>query len=169
MKKVFFALSTFGILAACSNSSDTIEVKDSKVRSNYSAQNISDEELNKKMKEIQEAEQRKLEEEQRNQTTLKFDKLTHEFGDVASGSENTTNFIVTNTGKVPLVISDVSASCGCTLPKKPEQPIQPGESDEIQVTFKPKPSQKNLITKTVSVTANTAEKIHKLEISAFVK
>lgn len=169
MKSIFLAISAVGILAACSNSSNSIEVKESKVRSNYSAQNISDEELNKKMKEIQEAEAKKQEEEKRNQTTLKFDKLTHEFGDVASGSENTTNFLVTNTGDVPLVISDVSASCGCTLPKKPEGPIQPGESDEIQVTFKPKPSQKNLITKTVTVTANTAEKIHKLEISAFVK
>lgn len=169
MKHIFLALSTFGILVACSNSSNTIEVKDSKERSNYSAQNVSDEELNKRMKEIEEAEQKKLEEERRNQTTLTFDKLTHDFGDVIAETENKTSFLVTNTGEVPLVISDVSASCGCTLPKKPEDPIQPGESDEIQVMFKSKPGQENLITKTVTVTANTAEKIHKLEISAFVK
>lgn len=169
MKHLFLAFSTFGILFSCSNSNESIEVKDPKPRSNYSAQNISDEELDKKMEKIRKEEQRKLEEEKRNQTTLKFDKLTHDFGDVASGSENTTNFLVTNTGKVPLVISDVSASCGCTLPKKPEDPILPGKSDEIQVTFKPKPGQKNLITKTVTVSANTEDKLHKLEISAFVK
>lgn len=169
MKKSLIIFLSLGFLSSCNNPSTSIEVKTENKRSNYSAQNISDEELDKKMQQIRAEEERKLAEERRNQTTLSFNKLSHDFGNVVKETENTTNFIVTNTGKAPLVISDVSASCGCTLPKKPSAPIQPGESDEIQVTFKSKPGQENLITKTVTVTANTAEKIHTLEISAFVK
>ena len=44
-------------------------------------------------------------------------------------------FEFTNTGNAPLVISKVSSSCGCTIPKKPEAPIQPGETGEIQVKY----------------------------------
>ena len=72
-------------------------------------------------------------------------------------------------GNKPLIISNVSASCGCTMPKKPEKPIAPGKSDVIEVVFKSKPSMKNEIKKTITVTANTIKKIHKLEIRAFVK
>ena len=55
------------------------------------------------------------------------------------------------------------------MPKKPEGPILPGETDVIEVKFHPKPGQKNEIIKTVTVTANTVEKIHTEEILAFVK
>ena len=55
------------------------------------------------------------------------------------------------------------------MPQKPEGPIAPGKSDVIKVTFKSKPGQENEIKKTVTVTANTEEKIHLLEIRAFVK
>ena len=104
-----------------------------------------------------------------NITTLKFDKVLHDFGDVISEEENLTSFIVTNTGDKPLIISDVSTTCGCTTPKKPSGPIAPGASDEIQVTFKSKPTQKNEIKKTVTITANTPERVHKVDIRAFVK
>src|SRR3989338_4573667 len=50
----------------------------------------------------------------KNVTTLKFDKEVHDFGEIATGSENKCVFRVTNTGKFPLTIVDVGASCGCT-------------------------------------------------------
>ena len=84
-------------------------------------------------------------------------------------SDNTTVFTVTNTGDKPLILEDVSASCGCTMPRKPEKPILPGESDVIEVTFHPKPGQVNEIKKSITVTANTMKKVHMLEIRAFVK
>ena len=40
-----------------------------------------------------------------------------------------------NTGEAPLIISKVSSSCGCTIPKKPEDPILPGKTGEIQVKY----------------------------------
>lgn len=100
-------------------------------------------------------------------TTLKFSKMEHDFGNVMVGEDYTFKFIVTNTGKHPLIIEDAKASCGCTVPDKPKQPIAPGKSDEIVVTFSPKPGQ-GVTSKTVTVTANTDPKITTLTIKANV-
>ena len=100
-------------------------------------------------------------------TTLAFDKMEHDFGNVRIGQDYTHVFKVTNTGKSPLVIEDAKASCGCTVPDKPETAIAPGQSDEIVVTFSPKPGQ-GITSKTVTVTANTNPKITTLTIKANV-
>lgn len=157
------------LLAACSGGTgEKIEAKDGEIVSNIIAGSPSEKELEESLKSIKEEEERRLAEEKANSTTLEFDKLKHDFGDVSSESSSSTEFIVTNTGDKPLIIEKVSASCGCTTPKKPEKPIAPGASDIIEVTFKPKPGQKNEIKKTVTVKANTMEKVHTLEIRAFV-
>ena len=83
--------------------------------------------------------------------------------------DNVTNFIVTNTGKNPLIIEKVEASCGCTTPEKPEKPILPGKSDKINVVFHPKPGQTGEQNKTVTVTSNTSPRSTLLKIKAFVK
>ena len=102
-------------------------------------------------------------------TTLKFDKLSHDFGTVKEESDNKTIFTVTNTGKFPLIIDDVKASCGCTTPSKPTKPIAPGRSDKIEVVFHPNQGQLNNQSKTVRVMANTNPKETMLKISAFVE
>ncbi len=102
-------------------------------------------------------------------TTLAFDKMEHDFGDARIGQDYTYKFKVTNTGKKPLIIEDAKASCGCTVPDKPENPIQPGQSDDIVVTFTPKPGQDGITTKTITVTANTDPKMTTLTIKANVK
>ncbi len=102
-------------------------------------------------------------------TSLKFDKLTHDFGAVKEETDNKTVFRVTNTGKFPLIIDDVKASCGCTTPSKPTKPIAPGKSDKIEVVFHPNEGQLNKQSKTVRVTANTKPKETVLKISAFVE
>jgi hypothetical protein len=101
-------------------------------------------------------------------TTLEFDKYEHSFGKVFVGTDNKHVFRVKNTGKNPLVINDASASCGCTVPKKPEKPIAPGESGEIEVIFSPKPGQTGTQSKTVTVTSNTDPSTTILTISAEV-
>ena len=102
-------------------------------------------------------------------TSLKFDKLTHDFGKVKEETDNKTVFRVTNTGKFPLIIDDVKASCGCTTPSKPTKPIAPGKSDKIEVVFHPNEGQLNKQSKTVWVTANTEPKETVLKITAFVE
>ena len=155
-------------LVSCSNS-ETFEVKTGKIESMVASGSQSEAELKEALKEIEAEEKIKQEELAATTTTIEFDKLTHDYGNVLPDTDNETVFTVTNTGKRPLIIEDVSASCGCTTPEKPEKPILPGESDVIRVVFHPKPGQVNEIKKTVTVTANTAEKVHMLEIRAFVK
>ena len=66
---------------------------------------------------------------------IQFKSDTVDYGEIEKGSDGVRVFEFTNTGDAPLVISKVSSSCGCTIPKKPEAPIQPGESGEIQVKY----------------------------------
>ena len=102
-------------------------------------------------------------------TSLKFDKEQHDFGKIKEDTDNKTVFRVTNTGKSPLIIKDVKASCGCTTPSKPTKPIAPGKSDKIEVVFHPKVGQLNKQSKTIRVTANTEPKETVLTISAVVE
>ena len=169
MIRTYFTIGALLLLSACGNNTSEIKVQDGSVSSAISAGSKTDKELQESIAKIAEDDYLKRKNERKNITTLSFDKLNHDFGDVISQKENRTEFVVTNTGDNPLVISKVSASCGCTMPQKREKPILPGQTDIIAVVFKSKPSQKNEIKKTITVTANTAEKIHKLEIRAFVK
>lgn len=169
MKKSIVVVTVGLLMSSCSDSSSKIKAQDGEIVSNVAAEELSEKELKKTLKEIEAEEAKNREKEKATSTTLSFDKMKHDFGNVKSEVENTTEFVVTNTGKNPLIISDVSASCGCTMPQKPEAPIAPGKSDIIKVAFKSKPGQENEVKKTVTVTANTPEKIHLLEIRAFVK
>ena len=65
-----------------------------------------------------------------NRTTMEVD-AEFDAGEVVKGEFITAKFKVTNTGDYPLIISDVSAGCTCTVAKKPEEPVAPGESAEI--------------------------------------
>lgn len=58
-----------------------------------------------------------------------------DYGEIEKGSDGIRVFEFTNTGNVPLVITDVSSSCGCTIPKRPEEPVLPGETGEIEVKY----------------------------------
>ena len=126
-------------------------------------------ELRQSLSDVEKEEQRQLAEELENMTTMSFDKMSHDYGKVPADSDNKTIFRVTNTGKKPLIIEKVSASCGCTTPSKPEKPIPPGKSDEITVVFHPKETQLGQQNKTVTVIANTDPKMEVLSISAMVE
>jgi len=102
-------------------------------------------------------------------TSMKFDKMKHDFGNVKADTDNKTYFTVTNTGNNPLIIESVKASCGCTTPSKPEKPIMPGKSDKIEVVFHPKENQLKEQKKTVRVVANTTPGELVLNVRAFVE
>lgn len=67
---------------------------------------------------------------------ISFEKLTHEMGDVKLDSTATYDFVFTNTGKEPLLLSEPRSSCGCTVPSYPTDPIMPGQKNTIKITFK---------------------------------
>jgi len=77
----------------------------------------------------------KQEEVPKNPTTVQIIDSLYNFGKVAEGAIVEYNYRFKNTGNVPLVVTSVSASCGCTVPEKPEAPIKPGEIGFIKVKF----------------------------------
>jgi hypothetical protein len=71
-----------------------------------------------------------------NVAMIAFEHEVYNFGTVEQGAEIRHSFEFTNKGNAPLLISNVKATCGCTIPEWPEAPIVPGESGEISVLFK---------------------------------
>jgi hypothetical protein len=66
---------------------------------------------------------------------LEFAQSTYDFGKIKSGEKVSYDFKFKNTGKTPLIISDAQASCGCTVPDFPDEPIAPGEEGVIKAVF----------------------------------
>ncbi len=68
-------------------------------------------------------------------TTVQIIDSSYNFGKVEEGVIVEYNYRFKNTGSKPLIVTNVSASCGCTIPEKPEQPIKAGETSFIKVKF----------------------------------
>ena len=66
---------------------------------------------------------------------VKFKATEHDFGKIKQGTPVTFDFAINNIGKTPVVVESATASCGCTTPVKPEQPILPGEANKITAGF----------------------------------
>ncbi|WP_044399867.1 DUF1573 domain-containing protein [Lacinutrix sp. Hel_I_90] len=66
---------------------------------------------------------------------IEFKETTIDYGTIEKGANGVRTFEFTNTGDAPLIVSKVSSSCGCTVPKKPEDPIMPGMTGEIEVKY----------------------------------
>ena len=66
---------------------------------------------------------------------LKVNTETHSFGKIKQGTPVTYYFELTNKSDKPLVVENASASCGCTVPEKPSQPIMPGKTDKLKVVY----------------------------------
>jgi hypothetical protein len=77
---------------------------------------------------------------------------THDFGKVEQGKPATADFIFKNTGSIPLVISNVQGSCGCTPTDYTKEPIVPGKEGMVKVTYNS--ARMGVFSKTVTVTAN---------------
>ncbi|HTI57971.1 DUF1573 domain-containing protein [Mucilaginibacter sp.] len=125
MKKLFLALMAAGMLmVACNNQSGSTASNDTNATSPA------------------------------DKPVMKFEKETHDFGKIKDGEKITYEYKFTNTGKSPLIITDAKASCGCTIPEWPKEPIKPGESSKIKVTFN-SAGKVGLQDKQILVTANT--------------
>ena len=95
---------------------------------------------------------------------IQFKEETIDYGKISRGSDGVRVFEFTNTGDAPLVITNVRSSCGCTIPKKPEEPILPGQTGQIEVKYDTNraagPFRKAI---TVSSNANSPTKILKIK------
>jgi len=83
---------------------------------------------------------------------IEFKETTINYGTIEKGADGVRTFVFTNTGDAPLIINKVASSCGCTVPKKPEAPIMPGDTGEIEVKYDTKRVMP--IRKTITVVSN---------------
>ena len=88
---------------------------------------------------------------------ITFKTLTIERNDIPYGADETFSFEFKNTGKEPIIVSNVQTSCGCTKAKSPEAPVAPKKSAEIAVKYDTK--RVGAFTKTITVTTNVGEPI----------
>ena len=86
---------------------------------------------------------------------IEFEKLVHDYGDVPFNGNGECEFRFTNTGNEPLLVQKPKSSCGCTIPSWPKEPILPGESEVIKVTYRT--NRAGNINKTVTVTSNAVK------------
>ncbi|WP_303317135.1 DUF1573 domain-containing protein [Flavivirga abyssicola] len=97
---------------------------------------------------------------------IEFKTDTIDYGTIEKGSNGVRVFEFTNTGDAPLIISKVSSSCGCTIPKKPKDPILPGKTGEIEVKYDT--NRVNPIRKTITVISNADTPTVALKIKGLV-
>ena len=100
-------------------------------------------------------------------TTVQLIDSLYNFGTVTEGEKVTYNFRFTNTGKKPLIITNTTASCGCTVPEKPEKPILPEETAFIKVVFNSK-GKAGMNNKTITVTSNARPEFPQLLLNGEV-
>jgi hypothetical protein len=135
MKKVFLGILVAGALAACNSNSAQTTTKASNSDTSASpavAKNVPTGDL----------------------PVIKFERESHDFGKIKAGESVHYDFKFTNTGKSPLIISNATATCGCTKPEFPKTPVAPGASDVIKVTFN-STGKMGLQDKQITITANT--------------
>lgn len=90
-----------------------------------------------------------------NKADIKFDKTTHDFGAFSEDKPVvSTTFTFTNVGTGPLVIHKAAASCGCTVPEFTQEPVQPGKTGTIKVTYNGKGKFPGKFKKSVTILSN---------------
>ena len=99
---------------------------------------------------------------------MTFENDTHDFGNLKGGANADYSFKFKNTGEADLLITNAQGSCGCTVPEYPKEPIKPGESGKIKVSYS-SGSQQGQQSKTVTLTTNSAKGEERLTIKANVE
>jgi hypothetical protein len=95
-----------------------------------------------------------------------WDASVHDFGKIKQGNPVTHEFKFTNTGKVPLIITNVQASCGCTTPSWTKDEVMPGGQGYIKATYNA--ASMGAFNKTITVTANVESGFVQLTIKGEV-
>ncbi|MBW7845374.1 MAG: DUF1573 domain-containing protein [Bacteroidia bacterium] len=103
----------------------------------------------------------------KNQAEITFEKETHDFGVIPQNVPATYTFVITNTGKAPLIITNAAASCGCTTPDWTKEAIAPGKKGFVKATYNA--ASPGVFTKSVTVTSNASREMVSLTLKGEVK
>lgn len=129
---------------------------------------VSDDSLAREEKEKKETAE-KIETALKDSTTVQLIDSFYNYGTVKDGELVQHSFTFKNTGNKPLVVQDAHASCGCTVPEKPEKPIMPGETGTIKVVFNTKGKGGGHQEKTITVNSNARPEFGTLKLSGTVE
>lgn len=99
---------------------------------------------------------------------IQFEKMLHDFGYITQGEIVEYEFIFTNTGDADLLIASATASCGCTIPDYPKEPINPGKQGKIKVKFN-SDLRLDKFLKEIYVTSNTEPMVTTIQITGVIK
>lgn len=100
------------------------------------------------------------------QAEITFTEMVHDYGTVQKGGNGICEFEYKNTGKAPLMLTNVRSSCGCTVPKWSKEPLMPGKSAKIQVKYNT--NNVGNINKSITVESNAANGTVVLKITGKV-
>ncbi|MCK5105369.1 MAG: DUF1573 domain-containing protein [Cyclobacteriaceae bacterium] len=98
---------------------------------------------------------------------MEFENFAFNFGELNQGEKAEHIFKFRNIGKAPLIINNVLATCGCTAPEWPKDPIQPGAEGEVKVVFDSS-SKIGRQNKVITIRSNAKSGDYRLRISAMV-
>lgn len=101
-------------------------------------------------------------------TTVSFDKMEHDFGEIHQGEIVETEFIMKNTGNNDLYVIDAHGSCGCTVPEVTKEAIKPGEFTPIKVKFDSN-GKNGIVQKSINIRCNTDNLVEVVKIKANIK
>ena len=91
---------------------------------------------------------------QEKQAVISAKETTIDFGTIKEGNGKVSHtFIIENTGDGPLVMTRVIASCGCTTPEWTKEPVAPGKTGDVKITYNPA-GRPGAFVKTVSIYSN---------------
>ena len=102
------------------------------------------------------------------QGSFNFEEEKHDFGNIKEGFQAKHAFKFTNTGDVPILITNVRASCGCTTPSWPRTPILPGQSGEISALYNSK-NRPGAFHKSITIASNAKVPSKVLRINGFTE
>lgn len=102
-----------------------------------------------------------------NAPEIVFEKDLMEYGTIPQGADGNRTFVFTNTGKEPLILTNVKASCGCTTPKWTRNPVAPGEKGEIVVHYDT--NRMGQFHKTITVQSNAKSSTKMLTIKGTIE
>ncbi|MFN0292135.1 DUF1573 domain-containing protein [Pedobacter helvus] len=99
---------------------------------------------------------------------VQVEKAIYEFGEIKQGEKVSYEFKFKNVGKTPLIITNATATCGCTVPEYPSAPVKPGEEGVIKVVFD-SAGKMGLQDKVVTITSNANPAFEQLHLVGDVK
>jgi len=101
-----------------------------------------------------------------NAPVFEFETEVIDYGKIELNADGVRIFKFKNIGKSPLVINKIDSSCGCTVPKKPTDPIMPGETGEIEVKYAT--NRPGGFSKMITLHSNASEPVKRLRIKGIV-